>query len=348
MHYDHHNQRNILITGGAGYIGSHIAWLMAHSNYNIIVLDNLVYGQTFNFQWATLIKGDYGNAQLLEEIFTTYSIDTVIHCAASIEVGESVKNPLKFYENNVAKTITLLQTMSLYKISKIIFSSSCAVYGIPQGVPIPEDHPKLPISPYGHTKLMIETILQDTFNAYGISYVVLRFFNAAGALHSEGLYEQHKPETHLIPLLLQAAIGHKPFYIFGSCRPTLDGTCIRDFVHVLDIAKAHMQAIEYLNNGNRPDIFNLGTGEGFSIKEIVHATENICQCAIDIEYKEDRPGDPSVLIADAQKAKTILTWIPIYSDLETIIKSAYADGLHIDVLNGTRGLDVKGPEIHNY
>lgn len=327
MTHELQNTKNVLITGGAGYIGSHIAWLMARSNYNVIVLDSLVYGQTFNFPWATFIKGDYGDALELEKIFTTYSIDTVIHCAASIEVGESVKDPLKFYENNVAKTITLLQVMSRHAVMKIIFSSSCAVYGIPREVPISEDHPKAPISPYGHTKLMIETILQDVYNALGIAYVILRFFNAAGELHSEGLYEQHKPETHLIPLLLQAAVTHKPFCVFGRSRPTPDGTCIRDFVHVLDIADAHMRAIKYLDRSNRPDAFNLGAGKGFSIKEIIKTTETICQCSLDINYKEDRPGDPAILIADAQKAQTQLGWTPVYSDLQTIIRSAYQDGL---------------------
>ena len=314
--------KTVLITGGAGYIGSHIGYLLARHCYRVIVIDKLVYGQSFDYPWATSIKGDFGDEIILTDIFTRYQIDAVIHCAASIEVGHSVKNPIAFYQNNVAKTIKLLEVMLKYQVKTILFSSSCAVYGIPKTLPLVEDHPFDPISPYGMTKYMMEVIIKDMQQAYGFSYLILRFFNAAGALTEEGLGERHDPETHLIPLLLRAAHEQKPFSIFGLHKPTPDGSCIRDFVHVLDIAQAHLLALQYLEAGNRSLIVNLGVGNGVSVKEMIAAVERVCGLKVPCVIADDRPGDPAILVADATRAKTVLGWHPQYSDIDSIIRSA--------------------------
>jgi UDP-glucose 4-epimerase len=315
--------KTVLITGGAGYIGSHIAYYLACRGDHVIVIDKLVYGQHFEYPWATYIKGDCGDRKLLTHIFQTYPIEAVIHCAASIEVGESFKNPLAFYANNVGVTIQLLEMMQTYHIKNIIFSSICAVYGIPQSLPMAETHSVNPVSPYGMTKLMVESILKDAHTSHGLDYVVLRFFNAAGALPKENLGERHIPETHLIPLLLRSALQQKPFYIFGHHKPTHDGTCVRDFVHVCDIAYAHELALDYLCNGNRSDIFNLGTGIGYSVKQMIDAVEYVCDMPVSTIIADDRPGDPPVLIADAGKINTIMGWRARNSDLHHIIESAY-------------------------
>ena len=303
----------ILITGGAGYIGSHIALLLVQQGYDVVILDNLRHGQTFNHSWGTFINGDLSDKKLLDDIFSHHTIDAVMHFAASAEVGRSLQQPLDFYANNVSNTVTLLQTMIAHGVKKFIFSSSCAVYGTPHIIPIPEDHPKNPISPYGKTKLMVETILEDAQRAHGLQYVALRYFNAAGAKPEHGLQEVHNPETHLIPLLLQATREQKPFYIFGNDYPTEDGTCVRDFLHVWDIAYAHLKALEHLNNGNPSDCFNLGTGHGFSVKQIIDAAQNICNTKIKTIVTEKRAGDPPVLIADASRARNILQWEPRFS-----------------------------------
>jgi len=313
----------ILITGGAGYIGSHTAYMMKQKGYEVIIVDSLEHGQTFNHTWATCITSDFANEKILKNIFETYNIEAVIHFAAFIEVGESVKNPLKFYDNNVVKTIKLLKTMIDYDIKKFIFSSSCSVYGNPQWLPLTEDHPKNPISPYGKNKLIVEMALQDLQKAYGVQYVSLRYFNAAGAMPQYGLGENHNPETHLIPLVLRAAIEKNPFYVFGTDHKTKDGSCVRDFIHVWDLAQAHLLALEYLNNGNLSDCFNLGTGNGFSVKQICKAIEKVCALNVQMLHKNKRLGDPPILIADPAKAKQMLGWQAQCSDLEHIIKTAY-------------------------
>jgi UDP-glucose 4-epimerase len=317
-------QPTILVTGGAGYIGSHTAYLLAQQGYQVIIIDSFIHNQYFNPRWATVIKSDFADTVALEKIFTTYNIHAVMHFAAYIEVGESVKNPLKFYENNVSKTITLLQKMLEHGVNNIIFSSSCAVYGIPERLPLTEDHPKNPISPYGKTKFMIETILQDADDTYGLHYVALRYFNAAGALPEECLGEQHKPETHIIPLLLCAALQESPFTIFGNDYETKDGTAIRDYLHVLDIAQAHLCALQHLEHGNPSDCFNLGTGSGVSVKEMIETIEEIIRTPIKKVWEQRRAGDPAVLVADPSKAQNILQWQPRYSDLNFILQSARA------------------------
>jgi len=313
----------VLITGGAGYIGSHTAYLMTQKGYKVIILDSLEHGQTFDHTWATCINSDFADEKVLKKIFETHNIEAVIHFAGFIEVGESVKNPMKFYENNVLKTIKLLKSMIAHNVKKFIFSSSCAVYGNPQWLPLTEDHPKNPISPYGKNKLMVEMALQDFANAYDLHYVALRYFNAAGAMPEQGLGENHNPETHLIPIIFRAVIEKRPFYIFGTDYDTKDGSCIRDFIHVWDLAQAHWLALEYLNKGNTSDCFNLGTGNGFSVKEVCKTVEKICKHKLNILHKDRRPGDPPMLIADPKKAKDKLGWQAQYSDLENILKTAY-------------------------
>lgn len=316
-------QHTILVTGGAGYIGSHAAWLLAHKGYNVIILDKLIHKQLFNPTWATFIKADYADSTVLKNIFTTYNIDAVMHFAAFIEVGKSVVDPLSFYHNNVAKTTQLLQTMCDHNIKKLIFSSSCAVYGIPQLLPLTEDHPYQPINPYGKSKYMIELMLNDAHHAYNLSYVSLRYFNAAGAFPEYDLGEQHNPETHIIPLLIRAAQQKKSFSIFGTDYKTPDGTCIRDYIHVRDLADAHCRALEHLNNGNPSDTFNLGSGNGISVKELIYTVERICETPIKTIVQHKRDGDPAILIADSSRAHDILQWKPRYSDIEFIVKTAY-------------------------
>lgn len=313
----------ILITGGAGYIGSHTAFILAQLGYNLIIFDAFIHNQTFNPSWATVIKGDIENRQLLEEIFTTHTIHAVMHFAAYIEVGESVKNPYKFYHNNVIKTLNLLTVMRKYNITKFIFSSSCAVYGIPQFLPLTEEHPKNPISPYGKTKLMVEMMLEDFSQAYNLKYVSLRYFNAAGALPEQALGEQHIPETHVIPLLFENLHNGTTFNIFGNDYATPDGTAIRDYVHVIDIAQAHILALNYLENDNPSDSFNLGTGKGVSVQELIQAVEIICKKHVTTHWAKRRAGDPLMLVADPSKAEKILGWKPQHSSILTIIQSAY-------------------------
>ncbi len=313
----------ILVLGGAGYIGSHTAFLLAQHGYRVIIVDKFIHNQPFDHEWATVIRGDYGDRDILGRIFAAHRVSVVMHFAGFMSVGESVNKPVLYYENNVAKTITLLRVMQEYAVDTIIFSSSAAIYGIPQQTPITEDHPKIPINPYGRTKLITEELLCDCAHAYDLRYVALRYFNAAGALPKDGLGEYHHPETHLIPLALQATLNNEFFSIFGTNYPTPDGTCIRDYIHVADIAQAHLNAFLYLQEGGTSESFNLGTGTGYSVREILSTIQKITTITPRIMYKPERKGDPAILVADATKAKNILHWQPQYSDLDTIIKSAY-------------------------
>lgn len=313
----------ILVTGGAGYIGSHTAWLLHQQGYQIIILDSLVHHQPFDFPWATCIKGDMGDQHLLDTIFTQHPITAVMHFAAFIEVGRSVTDPAACYQNNVVNTLTLLNAMRDHGVNTIIFSSSCAVYGEPQQVPIDENHPKNPISPYGESKQMVEQILRRYADAYDMQFVALRYFNAAGALPERNLGERHEPETHIIPLLLRAATHKSVFTMFGTDHATPDGTCIRDYVHVLDIADAHIKAYEYLQAGNQSTAFNLGTGHGFSVREVVGAVQEVIGESLNIAYAEKRAGDPAILVADATKAREVLGWQPRHSELHAMVRSAY-------------------------
>lgn len=336
-------QPTILVTGGAGYIGSYTAWLLTQRGYHVVVLDALKQGQQFPFSWATFVYGDYGDATLLEQLFTSYSIAAVIHCGAFICVGESVQQPLVYYENNVAKTMTLLSTMVHHGCLQLVFSSSCAVYGNPHIVPLKEDHPCAPVSPYGTSKWMVEQLLHDASVAYGLRFVSLRYFNAAGALAHEGLGERHTPETHSIPLLLHAARTGKPFSIFGTDYPTPDGTCIRDYIHIHDLADAHHKALLHLERGFPSDIFNLGTGTGCSVKELIAVVQKVTGCVIVTIPATRRQGDPAVLVADASKAKTILQWKPLYTDMYALVHSAWQFEHVYNPMGNALGVKQKSP-----
>jgi UDP-glucose 4-epimerase len=316
-------KKSILVLGGAGYIGSHTSYLLNQKGYNVVILDNLLHGQNFNHKWATLIKADFADELVLESIFKNYNIEAVMHFAALIEVGISVKKPAEFYENNVIKTIKFLNFMLKHGIKKFIFSSSCAIYGNPQKIPMDENHSFYPISPYGKNKLAVEFVLKDYANAYGLQYVSLRYFNAAGADPKNGLGEQHNPETHIIPLMLRAINQDKEFKIFGTDYNTQDGSCVRDYIHVRDLASAHFLALEYLNTTNKSDVFNLGTGNGYSVKEMVQMTQKVTGKSLKVNLFERRPGDVDTLIADNKKIKTILGWRPEYSDLNNILQTAH-------------------------
>lgn len=313
----------LLITGGAGYIGSHTAFLMMQKGYEVIIIDNFYHGQKFNHSWAKVIKADFADKKVLNELFKDDQIEAVMHFAGFIQVSESVKNPIKYYENNVIKTLQMLETMLFYNVKKIIFSSSAAIFGNPEFLPITEDHSKNPINPYGETKLIIEKILNDFDDAYNLKFVSLRYFNAAGALPQYELYEQHNPETHLIPILLNCIKNNKPFNIYGIDYETKDGTCIRDYLHVMDIANAHYLALKYLNKNNSSNYFNLGIGLGFSVKEIIEVAQDLFKTRINIINSKPRKGDPAILICDPAKSKDVLKWEPNFSDLEFILKSAY-------------------------
>lgn len=309
----------VLITGGSGYIGSHASLFMAQKGYRVIIIDN----NKANYDWATSIQGDFSDPDILKEIFTNSNVEAVMHFAAYIEIEDSVKNPLKFYNNNVSKTIRLLESMFAHNIHKLIFSSTCAIYGIPEFLPITEDHPKNPVSPYGKSKLMVENLLQDLSKTSPLKYVSLRYFNAAGALPEYGLGEKHVPETHLIPLLFDSIKTGNPFTIFGNDYPTKDGSCVRDYLHVWDIADAHWRALCYLNDDRPSGDFNLGSGKGCSVKEMIQAVENVCKSQIRTIVSDRRKGDSPILIADPIKTQTFLKWKAKYSDLESILRSAY-------------------------
>lgn len=317
----------VLVTGGAGYIGSHAVLALQQAGYNVVVLDNLVYGHRELVEEvlkAELIVGDIGDRPLLDQIFSTHAIDAVMHFAAYAYVGESVSTPGKYYRNNVCGTLTLLEAMVDAGIRSMVFSSTCATYGIPHTVPIPEDHPQHPINPYGATKLMVERMLADFDGAHGLKSVCFRYFNAAGADPQARLGEDHNPETHLIPLVLLAAMGRrKSISVFGTDYPTPDGTCIRDYIHVSDLASAHVLGLEYLLKGGESAQFNLGNGNGFSVRAVIDAAKQVTGREINVVESDRRPGDPPVLVGSSDRARTILGWNPQYADLQTIITHAW-------------------------
>ncbi|MEA5597293.1 UDP-glucose 4-epimerase GalE [Rivularia sp. UHCC 0363] len=318
----------ILVTGGAGYIGSHTVLALKQAGYEVLILDNLVYGHRDLVEQVLkveLIEGDTINRDLLDKLFATRDIAAVMHFSAYAYVGESVTDPAKYYRNNVIGTITLLEAMLAASVKKFVFSSTCATYGVPETVPIPEDHPQNPINPYGATKLMVERILADFNEAYDFRSVRFRYFNAAGADPSGNLGEDHNPETHLIPLVLQTALGKREsISIFGTDYPTNDGTCVRDYIHVSDLADAHVLGLEYLLKGGDSDFFNLGNGNGFSVKEVIEAARTITGKDIKAVECDRRPGDPPALIGSAQKARQILGWQPQYTNLKDIMTHAWA------------------------
>lgn len=356
---------SILITGGAGYIGSHANALLNALGFDTIVLDNLVYGHKQALCYAplpnaptslleslkasnttsnislggghksldqsletahtrtTFIQADLSDISALESIFSTYHIQAVMHFAAFAYVGESVKDPSKYYYNNIANSLNLLESMRKANVKNIIFSSTCATYGDPLHLPITESHPQNPINPYGYSKLVVENMLKDFSRAYGLHYVILRYFNAAGASKLFDIGESHSPETHLIPLLLQTALGQREsLHIYGDDYPTKDGSCVRDYIHIDDLASAHILALTHLLNGGKSEAFNLGNGEGFSIFELVECASRLCGRQIPCTIESRREGDPATLIGDSTKAQQILGWKAHFASIETILSSA--------------------------
>ena len=321
------NKGKILVTGGAGYIGSHTVLALLSSGYEVVILDNLVYGHQDLVEQVLKVKliiGDINNRSLLDQLFQQFSFIAVIHFAAYGYVGESVQNPAKYYRNNVNGTLTLLEAMIAAGVNKIVFSSTCATYGIPQIIPIAEDHPQSPINPYGMSKLIVEKLLADFDQAYYLKYVCFRYFNAAGADPNGLLGEDHNPETHLIPLVLFTALGKQSsISIFGSDYPTIDGTCVRDYIHVCDLANAHRLGLDYLLAGKESQVFNLSNGSGFSVKQVIDTSQEITGKEIKINHCERRAGDPPILIGSSKKISEILDWQPHYSELEVIISHAW-------------------------
>lgn len=313
----------ILIVGGAGYIGSHVNKFLSERGYETLILDNLTKGHREHVKWGELIEGDLGDRRLLNRILTEYDVEAVMHFAAFTDVGESVQKPGDYYRNNVVNTMNLLDSMLKNGVGRFVFSSTCAVYGNPSEIPITEEHPLNPISPYGRSKLMVEEILRDYSDAYDLSYVSLRYFNAAGADPEVEIGELHEPETHLIPIVLDAAMGLRDSVrIFGTDYPTPDGTCIRDYIHVMDLADAHWRALEYLE-GERSGVFNLGNGNGFSVMEVIETCREVTGASIRVVEDQRRPGDPPELVGSSERAREILGWSPVFTELEEIIKTAW-------------------------
>ena len=314
---------SILVCGGAGYIGSHINKLLAQKGYDTIVYDNLIYGHREAVKWGKFVEADLCDRTALDRVFSENKIDAVFHFAAFAYVGESVTEPAKYYFNNVCNTLNLLETMRAHGCDKIIFSSTCATYGIPEKLPITEDMPQNPINPYGATKLMVERIFKDYCTAYGLKYVALRYFNAAGADPDCEIGENHNPETHIIPLVLDAAYGKRPdIKVFGSDYPTRDGTCIRDYIHVTDLADAHLLALEYLNKGGESGFFNLGNENGTSVLEVIDSVKRVTGKEFKVTLAPQRPGDPPTLVGSSKRAQEILGWKPKFADIDTITKHA--------------------------
>ncbi len=316
---------NILVAGGAGFIGSHVVKMLTQRGYHPVVFDNLSAGSRQAVTSGTFIQGDLNDPTALEKVFTDFDIAAVMHFAALIDVGESVREPAKYYLNNVAGSLNLLEAMRRHRVKTCIFSSSAAIFGHPEQPRLTEDHPCQPINPYGETKLMVEKILRDYDAAYGIKASALRYFNAAGG-DPEGEIKNYKlKETNLIPLVLRSLKQPKaaPLTIFGTDYATPDGTCIRDYIHIEDLGQAHLLAMEKLLQGGPSTNYNLGNGQGFSIREVIQAAEKVTGLKVNAIEGPRRPGDPPVLIADSQKARRELNWIPRYSALETMITHAW-------------------------
>lgn len=314
----------ILVCGGAGYIGSHINKELHKEGYETVVFDSLIYGHREAVKWGEFVQGDLSNIEDIEKAFREHEIEAVFHFAAFAYVGESVDEPEKYYYNNVTNTLNLLQVMRKYGCKKIIFSSTCATYGEPEKVPITEDMPQNPINPYGATKLMVERIFKDYQRAYGLEYVVLRYFNAAGADPDGEIGESHNPETHIIPLVLDAASGKRAdIKVFGTDYDTPDGSCIRDYIHVTDLASAHLLALHHLEKGGQSDFFNLGNTLGTSVLEVVESVKKVTGREFTVTLADRRAGDPAKLVGASEKAQRVLGWKPIYGNIDTIVKHAW-------------------------
>jgi UDP-glucose 4-epimerase len=314
----------VLVTGGAGYIGSHMAKLLVETGGEVTVLDDLSTGHAEAVRGRDFVKGDIADVSFTKKLLLEKSIEAVVHFAASSLVGESMADPLKYYRRNVGGTAALLQAMREAKVARLVFSSTAAVYGDPVRIPIDEAHPTQPVNPYGASKLAVERMLSDCSAAYGIGAVVLRYFNAAGADPSGELGERHDAETHLIPLVLQAAAGRRDsISVYGNDWPTRDGTCVRDYIHVSDLCVAHLQALEWLAKGGRYECFNLGNGEGATVLEVIEAARRVTGRSIRMVPSPRRAGDPPSLVADAGKARRVLGWQPQRADIEGIVRDAW-------------------------
>jgi UDP-glucose 4-epimerase len=314
----------VLVCGGAGYIGSHMVAALLEKGIEVVVLDNFQKGHKDALLGGKLYEGDLRDRAVLDRVFTENNIDSVIDFAADSLVGESVTEPLKYFENNVGGTLSLLRAMADYKVKYIVFSSTAATYGEPENVPILESDKTFPTNPYGESKLAVEKVLKWCDNAYGIKYTALRYFNASGAHESGKIGEDHKPESHLIPLILEAALGKREkITVFGDDYNTPDGTCVRDYIHVMDLAEAHLLALDRLKAGGESRIYNLGNGKGFSVKEVIDVARKVTGVDIKAEVASRRAGDPAVLVASSQKATEELGWSPKYNSLDTIIETAW-------------------------
>ncbi len=320
------SQETILVAGGAGYIGSHTVRLLHAEGYKVVILDNLVYGhrEAVVDDGVELVIGAVGDRELLQDLFKKHQFAAVIHFAAYAYVGESVNDPLKYYRNNTAEPLVLLEVMQEFGCKSFVFSSTCATYGEPQKLPLTEDHPQNPVSPYGKSKLMVEWILEDCDTAWGLKSASLRYFNASGCSLDGSIGEDHDPETHLIPLVLMAIRGEVPeLTVFGTDYPTEDGTCIRDYIHVEDLASAHVAALRHLTKGGETLKCNLGTGVGISVKEIIECAEEVTGKKVPLVYGERRPGDPAQLVAEPSQAREILGWEAQHKDVRSMIETAW-------------------------
>jgi len=314
----------ILVTGGAGYVGSHCVKELLQAGYDMVVLDNLSEGHRDAVLTENFVQADLLDFNALERTFEQYSIDAVMHFAAYARVGESIGNPQKYYQNNIIGTLNLLQAMRDHGVNRLVFSSSAAIYGDPEAIPIPEDHPKKPVSPYGRSKWMVEQMLKDFSNAYGLRYAALRYFNAAGCDPGGELGENRNPETHLIPIVLDVALGRREhMVIFGTDYDTPDGTCIRDYIYVNDLAEAHVLTLEALKKSGTGFAYNLGLGRGYSVQEVIEVCRRVTGQAIKVVEGKRRPGDPPTLIADPSRARAELGWTPSYTELEEIAETAW-------------------------
>jgi len=315
---------NIVVTGGAGYIGSHTCKALAQAGLRPIVVDNLSNGHEWAVKWGVLERGDIRDGQFLDSVFDRWKPRAVIHFAGLIQVGESVRHPDIYYANNVLGTLSLLDRMRSHGIDRLVFSSTCAIFGMPDRMPLSEDLPINPINPYGASKAMVEQLLHDYAGAYGLRAAALRYFNAAGADPDGLLGEAHHPETHLIPLAIEAALGLRAkLDVFGDDYATPDGTCIRDYIHVADLADAHLRALAWLDGQEGFGAFNLGNGTGYTVRQVIDAVERISGRTVPVTMSPRRPGDSPALIADATKAKTVLGWVPAFPSLDDIVGTAW-------------------------
>lgn len=315
----------VLVTGGAGYIGSHAVWHLKEAGYRVVVVDNLSRGHedVLPVLGVPFVRGNIDDPAVIEKACSLVQPEVVMHFAAFAYVGESVTEPSLYYRNNFVATLGMLDILNRLGVKRVIFSSTCATYGVPAIVPITEDNPQAPINPYGRTKLMMEQVLRDFETAYGFKSIFFRYFNAAGALRSGQIGERHDPETHILPLAILCALGRAELTVFGEDYATPDGTCIRDYIHVSDIARAHILGLEYLLKNARSDVFNIGTGVGNSVKELIRTVEEVCGRKVQFKTGPRRPGDPPVLVAASTKLQNVLGWTPEYRALGEIVESAW-------------------------